>query len=115
METNTATANATTAPAATEPKAPRPKGAKLLIRELYTDESTALTIDEMAAATGKQNGSLQTAISDLKSSKYCAPGDPLVLNKWSDGKYRLAEEPKPEPAQQELATPAAVPADALPE
>ena len=101
-------------------KAPRPKGAKVLVRELFADANAAYSLDELAAKTGKPAGSITTAISDLRSTKYCKPGDPLNLHRWSDGKYRLTEEPKAAetaaaPAGQTQETTATAPADVLPQ
>jgi hypothetical protein len=77
-------------------KAPRPPGAKALVRQIFAaNPNAALTIEEIAAQTGKPASSITTAISDLKSTKYCKPGDPLKLYRHSTGKYSLVEEVKP--------------------
>lgn len=80
---------------ATDAKAPRAKSTKTLIRELFANEKAAYTLEEIEQATGKQKGAVTTAISDLKSEKYCKPGEPLSLHRWtSDNKYRLTAEPE---------------------
>lgn len=80
------------------PKAPKAKSTKVLVRELFSSSSAAYTREEIMAATGKGEGSVTTAISDLKSEKYCKPGTPLVLYRWADQKYRLTAEPIAETA-----------------
>lgn len=118
-ETGTGAPNATptsTAPAAKEKKA-RPAGAKTLVRQVYANEPAGeYTVEELASKTGKPTSSITTAISDLRSTKYCKPGDPLVLHRHSNGKYSLTEEVKVEaPAAGSDATAQATqPADALP-
>lgn len=71
-------------------KAPRPAGAKTLVRQILTAQPTAsFSLEELAQQTGKPTSSITTAISDLKSSKYCKPGDPLVIHRSKAGRYSL--------------------------
>lgn len=98
--TDATAAAASTTAAATEgkkEKAPRPKGAKVLVRELYAaNPAGEFTVEEISTAIGKPASSVTTALSDLRSEKYCKPGEPLVLHRHASGKYSLTAEVKPE-------------------
>lgn len=86
--TKTTTTNTTTK----KEKAPRPAGAKALVREIFTkDPNAEFTIEELAQKTGKGVPSITTAISDLKSTKYSKPGEPLKLHRHKNGKFSLKE------------------------
>lgn len=75
-----------------EVKAPviRPAGIKTLIFEHFTkNKDTAhLTVEEILATVGGSKASVTTAISDLRSTKYCGKNGTMNLVRL-DGKYCL--------------------------
>ena len=88
------------------PKPARAKGVKSLIRELFSIAGARHTVEEICALTAGTKVSVATAISDLRSAKYCTPGDPLPLTRLSDSKYALlsAEEKEVAEAEKEATT-----------
>lgn len=78
------------------PKEPRAKGVKTLIREMFTGESgdtLHLSVEEIMERTKGTKPSVTTAISDLRSEKYCGKdgdGKCVTVNLVRvDGKYAL--------------------------
>jgi len=74
-------------PTAEKPKAARPPGVKAQVAALL-QSGDAFTLEELLRRTSAKEVTLKTAISDLRSPKYC--GSTGVLNIVSvEGKYRL--------------------------
>ena len=64
-----------------------PTGVKALIRTLFKEEGVAYTVEEICEKTGKGRSNVTTALSDLKSDKYCGPGGKIILCRRNDGRY----------------------------
>jgi len=79
--------------ACAKPEAPakpaRAKGVKSLIRELFAVADARHSLEDIMKLTGGTKVSVTTAISDLRSTTYCKPGEPLSLTRLPDGNYAL--------------------------
>ena len=75
--------------AVNQPKPSTSKGVKVLIRQLFAVEGARHSIEDVMHLTEGSKSSVTTAISDLRSPKYCKPGEPLRLTRLPDGNYAL--------------------------
>lgn len=80
--------------AAPEVKQPAPKqrkvGAKIKVANLL-QTGGAYTVEQLQAATGGTEVTVKTALSDLRSAKYCGPSGVLNIVR-ADGKYSVNKE-----------------------
>ena len=71
---------------ASSDKAKRPS-LKNAIRELFRNKTTKLTLAQLEHETGSSTSSILTALSDLRSEKYCGKGGLFILKRDEEGRY----------------------------
>lgn len=71
---------------AKEPKEPRKPGSKLVIHDFLMSGGVA-TFDEFITKTGSSEGSVRTALTDLKNAKYGVGGKAIDIQKTAEGGY----------------------------
>lgn len=66
-----------------------PKSIKARVRHVLNAADTALSLDALCALTQGSRATVQTALSDLKSPKYCGDGGPLKIIRNEKKEYQI--------------------------